>query len=117
MPATLPGYVAALPESQRPTVEKLLSVVESVLPGAGAIWHGHPVWGLGAAPGKSPVCLVKPYASYVTFALWRGQEFIDSSGRLEPGSKTMAGVKLRSVDDIDVNLFSDWLRQALALES
>jgi hypothetical protein len=117
MSASLPSYVAALPESQRPTVEKLLSIIESVLPGAGAIWHGHPMWSLGPAPGKSPVCLVKPYASYVTFALWRGQELNDSAGRLEPGSKTMAGVKLRSVEDIDANLFTDWLRQARALES
>jgi len=117
MTATVPGYVATLPESQRPIAEKLLAIIESVLPGAGAIWHGHPVWSLGPAPGKTPVCLAKTYPSYVTFALWRGQEIDDPSGRLEPGSKAMAGIKLRVPDDIDADLFVGWLRQARALES
>ncbi|WP_066938585.1 DUF1801 domain-containing protein [Microtetraspora fusca] len=115
--ASVHEYIASLPESQREIGEKLLPLIEETLPGVGAVWHGHPVWSLGPAPGKQPVAFVKAYANYVTFGLWRGQEIDDRSGRLEPASRAMAAVKLRSVDAIDAELFADWLRQARDLEA
>lgn len=89
-------------------------VIDAVLPGAGALWQGHPVWSLGGAPGKNPVCLLKTYSSYVTFGFWRGREIVDGSGRMDT-TGGMAHVKLRTVADIDVGLFTDWLTQARAL--
>jgi hypothetical protein len=116
MSTTVLDYVSTLPETQRRIAEQLVRIVDVELPETGAVWHGHPVWSLGAAPGKSPVCLVKAYASHVTFSLWRGQDIDDPSGRLTPGSRTMAGVKVRTTDDIDPDLFTNWVRQAAALE-
>ncbi|SEG73614.1 hypothetical protein SAMN04489712_110132 [Thermomonospora echinospora] len=113
---TVEEYLASLSEAQRQIADKLLPLIEQVLPGTGAMWHGHPVWSLGDKPGKSPVCLLKAYSSYVTFGLWRGQQVNDPSGRLEAGARTMATVKLRTPDDIDGDLFTDWLHQARALE-
>ncbi|MEU2613782.1 DUF1801 domain-containing protein [Micromonospora sp. NPDC007271] len=111
-------YLAGLDAPLRETGEKLRTVIEAALPEApGAMWQGHPVWGLGDRPGKTPVCLVKAYSSYVTFGLWRGQEVGDVSGRLVPGARRMASVKLRTVDEIDPDLFTGWLRQAYALET
>ncbi|MEU1375753.1 DUF1801 domain-containing protein [Streptomyces triculaminicus] len=115
--ATVEDYVASLPAAQREITDALLPLVEDVLPASGAVWHGHPVWSLGGAPGKSPVCYLKAYASYVTFGLWRGQEVADPSGRLEPGARAMAGVKLRSAADVDSELFAAWLRLAQELEA
>jgi hypothetical protein len=117
MATTVQDYVSSLPETQRRIAEQLVRLVEAELPGAGAVWHGHPVWSLGSAPGKAPVCLVKAYPGHVTFSLWRGQDVDDPSGRLVPGARSMAGVKLRAADDIDSALFTDWLRQATALEN
>jgi hypothetical protein len=117
MPTTVLDYVDALPETQRRIAERLVRLVETELPGTGAVWHGHPVWSLGPAPGKSPVCLIKAHTGHVTFSLWRGQDVDDPSGRLTPGARTMAGVKLRTADDIDPDLFAGWLRQAAALEA
>ena len=114
---TVQDYVSSLPEAQRRIAEELVRLVDAELPGTGAVWHGHPVWSLGGAPGKAPVCLVKAYPAHVTFSLWRGQEVDDTSGRLAPGARAMAGVKLRSPDDIDPALFTGWLRQASALEN
>lgn len=61
---------------------------------------------------STPVALLKAYASYVTFGLFAGQSVNDPSGRLEPGARQMASVKLRSTADIDEALFTEWLRQA-----
>ena len=110
--ATVEDYLTSLPESQREIAGKLLPLIEQVLPGAGAVWQGHPVWSLGSAPGKSPVCYLKAYSAYVTFGFWRGQEITDPSGRLEPGARVMSGVKLRALSDLDTDLFITWLHQA-----
>ncbi|TDV57805.1 DUF1801 domain-containing protein [Actinophytocola oryzae] len=116
MPTTVSDYVTTLPEPQRRIAEQLVRLVDAELPGTGVVWHGHPVWSLGSAPGRSPVCLIKARSTYVTFSLWRGQEVDDPSGRLTAGARAMAGVKLRSLDDVDADLFTGWLRQAAALD-
>jgi hypothetical protein len=114
--ATIDDYLGSLPEPQRRIAGDLLPLIERVLPGSGAVWQGHPVWSVGSAPGKSPVCYLKGYPAYVTFGFWRGQEISDPSGRLEPGARSMAGVKLRTSAEIDTDLLSTWLHLARALE-
>lgn len=64
-PATVTDYAAALDPVLREIAEKLQTIVDTVLPQAGAVWHGHPVWSLGPAPGKTPVAYFKAYSSYV----------------------------------------------------
>ncbi|MCU7825093.1 DUF1801 domain-containing protein [Kitasatospora sp. DSM 101779] len=113
---TVAQYLDSLPAAQRDIADLLLPLVEAALPGAGAVWHGHPVWSLGAAPGKNPVCFVKSYGSHLTFGFWCGQEIADPSGRLAPGSRTMASVKLRAADEVDAELFAGWLSRARSLE-
>jgi hypothetical protein len=114
--ATVQDYIASLPEPQRQIAGELLPLIETALPGTGAIWHGHPVWSLGPAPGKSPVCYVKSYSAYLAFGFWRGQEITDPSNRLEPGARAMASVKLRTLADLDLDLLATWLHQARDLE-
>jgi hypothetical protein len=113
--ATVDEYLAAQPEALRAVAGTLVPVIEAVLPGTGAMWHGHPVWSIGTAPGKNPVCLVKAYPAYLTFGIWRGRELADDSGRLDT-TGGMAHVKLRGVTDIDVDLFTGWLTRARELE-
>jgi hypothetical protein len=114
--ATVQDYVASLPEPHRQIAEALLPLIEDALPDTGAIWHGHPVWSLGPAPGKSPVCFIKAYKNHVAFGFWKGQSIEDPSGRLVPGTREMATAKLSSSDDLDPALFTTWLTQARALE-
>ncbi|MFG3696850.1 hypothetical protein ACGF5C_02855 [Micromonospora sp. NPDC047620] len=45
------------------------------------------------------------------------REITDPSGRLVPGARQMAAVKLRTLADVDPALFTDWLRQAHDLEA
>ncbi|MFF5214594.1 DUF1801 domain-containing protein [Micromonospora sp. NPDC000442] len=115
--ARIDDYLTGLDASLRQTAEALRPVIDGALADATAVmWHGHPVWGLGEAPGRRPICLLKAYTSYLTFGLWRGQEISDRSDRLIPGARQMASVRLSVVTDIDEPLFVNWLRQARALE-
>ncbi|MGW3725402.1 DUF1801 domain-containing protein [Streptomyces sp. NPDC000851] len=112
------AYLTGLDDGLREIGEKLVPVIEASLPdGSGAMWHGHPTWSLGDKPGQMPICLLKAYRSYITFGLWRGQEVPDPSGRLSPGSRQMASVKISTADDVDAALFTDWLRHVVALEA
>jgi hypothetical protein len=112
---TVEEYLAAQPEPLRAIGEQLRPIIDAVLPGAAALWQGHPVWSLGTAPGKNPVCLLKAYTSYVTFGFWKGREILDDSGRMDTTSG-MAHLKLRTAADIDTDLFTNWLTQARDLE-
>lgn len=116
--ANVDDYIDALPDSLREIALALRPIVNAALPGAiEAMYHASPTWSVGAAAGKNPVCLMKAYTSYATFALWRGQSVKDPSGRLEASSREMAHVKLRSVTDIDGELFTGWLEQARDIEA
>jgi hypothetical protein len=112
------AYLNELDGPLRAIGERIRPVIDSALPDdSGALWHGHPTWSLGDKPGRTPVCLLKAYKSYVTFGLWRGQEVADPSGRLVSGARRMASVKLSREDDVDPALFSEWLHLAVALEA
>lgn len=102
-------YVEALAGALGVIAARARGVIEAAL-GEGRVWHGHPVWFAGA----TPVVLIKAYSSYVTFGLFQGQLIADASGRLEPGAREMASLRLRSVADIDETLFTGWLRQVHA---
>lgn len=68
------NYLTELDAPLREVGQRVHAVVEAALPEAtGALWHGHPVWGLGDRPGRQPVCLLKAQSTYVTFGLWRGR--------------------------------------------
>lgn len=116
--ADITAYLNRLDGTLRDIGEGAGRLIDSVLPdGSGALWHGHPTWSLGDKPGRTPVCLLKAHTSYVTFGLWRGQDLTDPSGRLIAGARRMASVKLGRADEIDPDLFSAWLRHAVALET
>ncbi|WP_020521799.1 DUF1801 domain-containing protein [Catelliglobosispora koreensis] len=112
-PTTIAEYIAQQPEPLREIADKLRQLIDGLFSdGSSALFQGHPVWGRGEKPGRDPICYLKAYPKYVTFGFWHGQEIADSSGRLEPGSRAMASVKLRGLDDIDTALFTAWLTQA-----
>ncbi|MEU0784226.1 DUF1801 domain-containing protein [Streptomyces sp. NPDC006173] len=112
------SYMDNLDGPLREIAEKVRPVIDCALPEAsGALWHGHPTWSLGDRPGRTPVCLLKGYTTYITFGLWRGQDVADPSGRLVAGSRRMASVKLSRVDEVDPALFTEWLRLAVSLET
>jgi hypothetical protein len=73
----------------------------------GRVYHGHPIW----LVDKTMLAGFKVYSSYVTFMLWQGQDIDDPTGRLRPGARRMAAVKLTSVSDVDEAAFAAWLTQ------
>lgn len=111
--ATVDEYLTSMPADLQEIGATLRPLIDAALTHAQCtMWHGQPVWMVG----KTPVAMLKAYPNYLTFALFRGRAIADASGRLEAGSREMASVKLKSVDDVDAALFTAWLRDAEALE-
>jgi hypothetical protein len=109
--ASIDEYIGDLPEPLREVASRTRTVIDEHLEDAtSAIKWAHPTWSVG----KEPVCYLKAASRHVTFGFWQGASLDDPSGRLETSGQVMAHVKLRSVDDVDENLFADWLRQARA---
>lgn len=110
--STVEEYIAALPEPLRAVAAAARAVVDERLEDAtAAIKWAHPTWSVG----REPVCYLKAASRHVTFGFWRGASIDDPSGRLETSGAVMAHAKLRAVQDVDADLFSEWLRQARAL--
>jgi len=111
--ATVDEYIEALPEDLGKVAAAARSVIDARLEGAeSAIKWAHPTWSLG----KQPVCYLKGASRHVTFGFWRGASIEDPSGRLETSGEVMAHTKLRSLEEVDEELFANWLRQARGLE-
>lgn len=111
---TIREYIDSMDQSLQPLGDKLTNVLDDSLSKAtGTIWHGHPVW----MTGKMPIAGFKAHASHVTFMVWKGQLITDRSGSLQPaGSSGMASLKLADADQVEPNIFANWLHQAQALE-
>ena len=64
---------------------------------------------------SGPFCYMKAFKASVNFGFWRGVDIEDSAGRLEGSGEKMRHVKLTSADDIDSDLFTDYIKQAIKL--
>jgi hypothetical protein len=115
--STVHEFLAAVPESLSPVVERLRLIVDLALPEAAVgLHHGALTWSLGPNPGRGAVCSLAVGPGGVTFTLPRGRLVPDPSGRLI--RKRQAGaVRLSTRDDVDADLFTAWLNQAAALET
>ncbi|MFO7690268.1 MAG: DUF1801 domain-containing protein [Cryobacterium sp.] len=113
-PSSIDEYVAAHGDPIGAIAATLRAKFDSGLPQTTAqLWHGHPVW----LQDDIPVAGFKAYASFVTVLFWRGQRVTDASGKLDAsGAKEMGSVKLREHDDIDAELFDDWVSQISTLD-
>jgi hypothetical protein len=111
--ATIDDYIDSLDLPLDDVARAARAVIDAGLPDAtSAIKWGHPTWSVG----KQPVCYLKRASAHLTFGFWRGASIHDPSGRLRSTGHVMAHTKLRTLADIDTDLFTDWLVQAHALE-
>jgi hypothetical protein len=111
--ATLDEYIAAIAKPLRDVASAARLAIDAGLPEAeAAIRWAHPTWSLG----KRPVCYLKAASAHITVGFWRGASIDDPSGSLETSGHVMAHVKLRTIDDVDPDLITNWLKQARELE-
>jgi hypothetical protein len=71
----------------------------------------HPAWSIAT----EVVRYLKAASKHLTFGGWPGASINNPSGRQETFGSLMAHTKLRSLEDIDGELFAGWVQQAREL--
>jgi hypothetical protein len=72
-------------------------------------------WGQPVYEENGPFCYFKVNTDHITFGFWRGTELDDPDGRLLGDGDRMKHIAIRSPDDVDDDILSDWVRQAVDL--
>jgi len=108
---TVEAYVAGLDAELAGAARRLRDLVLSAAPSATeSIKWGQPVY-----EDNGPFCYFKADAHHITFGFWRGTELDDRDGRLEDDGERMKHIKIHGADDVDDEVLSDWVRQAVDL--
>ena len=81
----------------------------------GAVEHGHAGWGNVAYEAKGVFCYIAPLKDSVNLGFHRGVELRDPHGLLEGNGKSMRHLKIRSIDEIDMDAVGALVRQAAEL--
>ena len=101
-----------LPEF-RPVVAMLRALMREAAPDAQElISYGIPAYKL-----KHIIAVISPTKKGITLAFSRGAEFEDKYGLLEGEGKVSKNVRMKSVDEINVEALKYYIKQALMFDS
>lgn len=108
---TIESYTAQFPDWRGVALNRIREVITAAAPDASASIK----WAQPVFEHNGPFAFMRAHTKHVNLGFWRGKELDDPAQRLESGGDRMAHVKIGSVDDIDESQFSEWVRQAVAL--
>lgn len=108
---TVDGYIAGLEGWKADVVSRVRRIVLDAAPEAKeSIKWAQPVYEI-----NGPFCYVKAFKDSVNFGFWRGVDLNDPEGVLQGSGAKMRHIKLASIDDVDEELFAEFVRQAVQL--
>ena len=64
---------------------------------------------------SGPFAYIKAFKNSVNFGFWRGVDIHDPEGYLQGNREKMRHFKLKSLEDINQQVFSDFVQQAVKL--
>ena len=105
------SYIAGLYDWQAETVSAVRRIILKAAPDTKeSIKWAQPVYEV-----NGPFCYIKAFKKSVNFGFWRGIDLEDPSGRLQGTGEKMRHVKLSGVDEVDSEIFSQFVLQAIEL--
>ena len=108
---TVDSYIAGLPTWQADIVAAVRKIILDTVPEAKeSIKWAQPVYESGG-----PFAYMKAFKNAVNFGFWRGVDLKDEKGLLQGSGDKMRHVKLTSLEDIQPQVFTEFIRQALVL--
>ena len=108
---TVDGYIAGLADWQAEIVISLRKIILDAAPDANeSIKWAQPVYEKGG-----PFAYIKAFKNAVNFGFWRGVDLEDPKNLLQGSGEKMRHVKLTGLDQIQSQVFTDFVKQALAL--
>ncbi|MEJ2010699.1 MAG: DUF1801 domain-containing protein [Anaerolineales bacterium] len=108
---TVDAYILSLDPWQAEIARKLRAIVKAAAPEASeSIKWAQPVYEL-----NGPFAYFKAFKNTVNFGFWRGADLEDPQGLLEGSGEKMRHVKLGKVEEVDRELLTGFVRQAVEL--
>ncbi len=101
-----------LPEFQ-PIVSALWQLIREEVPDAQEVIS----YGIPAYRRKHILAVINPTKKGITLAFSRGAEFEDKYGLLEGVGKVSKNVRIKSIDNMNKEALSYYIKQAVALDS
>jgi hypothetical protein len=110
---TVDGYIKELEQIKGEIVTKIRQIILDVSPDIKeSIKWAQPVY-----ENNGPFAYIKALKNDVNLGFWRGIDIVDPKGILQGSGEKMRHIKLKNLTDIDENLFSDFVRQAIELNN
>jgi hypothetical protein len=108
---TVDAYILSLDPWQAEIARKLRAIVKAAAPEASeSIKWAQPVYEL-----NGPFAYFKAFKNTVNFGFWRGADLEDPQGLLEGSGEKMRHVKLGKGEEVDRELLTGFVRQAVEL--
>lgn len=108
---TVDEYIAGLVPWQAEIVARIREIILNAAPDVKEMYKwGQPVYEKGG-----PLAYMKAFKHVVNFGFWRGVDIIDPTGLLEGDGDKMRHMQLKSIEQVKVDIFSDFVRQAVRL--
>ena len=108
---TVDRYIEGLEKSKGEIVTKVRQIILDASPNIKeSIKWAQPVY-----ESNGPFAYIKALKNDVNFGFWRGIDIVDPKEILQGSGEKMRHIKLKNFTDIDENLFSDFVRQAIEL--
>jgi hypothetical protein len=108
---TVDNYISQLADWQAAIVSEIRQIILEAAPQAKeSIKWAQPVFEL-----NGPFAYIKAFKNSVNFGFWRGVDLQDPSGLLQGSGDKMRHIKLTGQEDINAQVFSDLIQQAVEL--
>jgi hypothetical protein len=108
---TVDGYIAQLADWQSEIVSEVRQIILEAAPEAKeSIKWAQPVY-----ETNGPFAYIKAFKNSVNFGFWRGVDLTDPGGLLQGSGEKMRHVRLTTREDINAEVFSDFIQQAVKL--
>jgi hypothetical protein len=110
---TVDDYIAGLATEQAAIVAELRAIVRRAAPRAEeAVKWAQPVYA-----SNGPMIFIRAHSKHVNFGFWRGAQMRDAKGLLTGDGDRMRHVKVATLKEINTAAFTDFVKQAVALNA
>ena len=108
---TVDAYIAGLPDWQAEIVTTVRKIILEASPGTKeSIKWAQPVY-----ENNGPFAYIKAFKNAVNFGFWRGVDLEDPKSLLQGSGEKMRHIKLTRLDQVQPQVYADFVQQALAL--
>ena len=100
-----------------PSIRQICEMLRNMIFVAGPGLKESIKWGNPVYEKRGKIFYLSANDRYVSLGFFTGARLTDPEGRIEGTGKSMRHVKVKALEDIDMDRFSSWIAEAIALDA